>query len=187
MIVITDFIIFRFWFFDVLPYNNIPIACHNCRPGPLSRCYYTWICIGWEGVENEQIFGKCCWSKDGDWGREKPKGMLPILQQFLCKLTCSWREMTSLHFLWQENPPYSADVLRLWVSSVDYTGDMLIGPQVLRQMSDIYRKLRGTLRFLLANLHDWKVGYTVSIEAISKWKCFRTYSDYTCSSIFFFC
>ncbi|PHT95006.1 Isoleucine--tRNA ligase [Capsicum annuum] len=61
----------------------------------------------------------------------------------------------------QKAPPYSADVLRLWVSSVDYTGDMLIGPQVLRQMSDIYRKLRGTLRFLLANLHDWKADYTV--------------------------
>ena len=48
-------------------------------------------------------------------------------------------------------------MLRLWVSSVDYTGDVMIGPQVLRQMSDIYRKLRGTLRFLLANLHDWEV------------------------------
>lgn len=58
---------------------------------------------------------------------------------------------------WQEAPPYGADVLRLWVSSVDYAGDVMIGHQVLRQMSDIYRKLRGTLRFLLANLHDWKV------------------------------
>ncbi|KAK2984433.1 hypothetical protein RJ640_014839 [Escallonia rubra] len=57
----------------------------------------------------------------------------------------------------KEAPSYGADVLRLWVSSVDYTGDVLIGPQVLRQMSDIYRKLRGTLRFLLANLHDWEV------------------------------
>ncbi|GFZ14014.1 tRNA synthetase class I (I, L, M and V) family protein [Actinidia rufa] len=55
-----------------------------------------------------------------------------------------------------EAPSYGADVLRLWVSSVDYTGDVMIGPQVLRQMSDIYRKLRGTLRFLLANLHDWE-------------------------------
>lgn len=53
-------------------------------------------------------------------------------------------------------PAYGADVLRLWVSSVDYTGDVMIGSQVLRQMSDIYRKLRGTLRFLLANLHDWE-------------------------------
>nr|GMD65772.1 isoleucine--tRNA ligase, chloroplastic/mitochondrial [Ipomoea batatas] len=61
----------------------------------------------------------------------------------------------------KEAPPYGADVLRLWVSSVDYTGDVLIGPQVLRQTSDMYRKLRGTLRFLLANLHDWKASYAV--------------------------
>lgn len=60
-----------------------------------------------------------------------------------------------------EAPSYGADVLRLWVSSVDYSGDVLIGPQVLRQMSDIYRKLRGTLRFLLANLHDWEMDYAV--------------------------
>lgn len=52
---------------------------------------------------------------------------------------------------------FGADVLRLWVSSVDYTGDVMIGSTVLRQMSDVYRKLRGTLRFLLGNLHDWKV------------------------------
>ncbi|CAH9142186.1 unnamed protein product [Cuscuta epithymum] len=61
----------------------------------------------------------------------------------------------------KEAPPYGADVLRLWVSSVDYTGDVLMGPQVLRQMSEMYRKLRGTLRFLLANLHDWNSGYEV--------------------------
>jgi isoleucyl-tRNA synthetase len=57
----------------------------------------------------------------------------------------------------QEEPSYGADVLRLWVSSVDYTGDVLIGSQILRQMSDMYRKLRGTMRFLLSNLHDWEV------------------------------
>ncbi|KAH6816637.1 tRNA synthetase class I L [Perilla frutescens var. frutescens] len=56
---------------------------------------------------------------------------------------------------------FGADVLRLWVSSVDYTGDVLIGSNVLRQMSDVYRKLRGTLRFLLGNLHDWKADYAV--------------------------
>ncbi|KAL6971279.1 Isoleucine--tRNA ligase, chloroplastic/mitochondrial [Sarracenia purpurea var. burkii] len=61
-----------------------------------------------------------------------------------------------------EAPSYGADVLRLWVSSVDYTGDVMIGPQILRQMSDIYRKLRGTLRFLLANLHDWEADNAVS-------------------------
>ncbi|MCO5558729.1 hypothetical protein L7F22_012315 [Adiantum nelumboides] len=56
----------------------------------------------------------------------------------------------------KEAPGYGADVLRLWVASVDYTADVLIGEQILRQMSDIYRKLRGTLRFLLSNLHDFK-------------------------------
>ncbi|GLJ53792.1 hypothetical protein SUGI_1148040 [Cryptomeria japonica] len=56
----------------------------------------------------------------------------------------------------KEAPGYGADVLRLWVSSVDYSGDAMIGPQILKQMSDIYRKLRGTLRYLLSNLHDWK-------------------------------
>lgn len=58
---------------------------------------------------------------------------------------------------------YGADVLRLWVSSIDYTGDVMIGAQVLRQMSDIYRKLRGTLRYLLGNLHDWHVCLTFPI------------------------
>ncbi|KAL3812884.1 hypothetical protein ACJIZ3_014152 [Penstemon smallii] len=61
----------------------------------------------------------------------------------------------------QKDVSFGADVLRLWVSSVDYTGDVLIGAKVLRQMSDIYRKLRGTLRFLLGNLHDWKDDYVV--------------------------
>jgi isoleucyl-tRNA synthetase len=62
-----------------------------------------------------------------------------------------------LSTLVQEEPGYGADVLRLWVSSVDYTGDVLIGQEILRQMSDMYRKLRGTMRFLVSNLHDWEV------------------------------
>ncbi|KAK7289940.1 hypothetical protein RIF29_03995 [Crotalaria pallida] len=68
----------------------------------------------------------------------------------------------------KEAPAYGADVLRLWVSSVDYTSDVLIGPQILRQMSDIYRKLRGTLRYLLANLHDWKTDYTVPYDELPR-------------------
>jgi isoleucyl-tRNA synthetase len=55
----------------------------------------------------------------------------------------------------KEDPPYGADVLRLWVSSVDYTSDVPIGKNILRQMGDIYRKLRNTARFLLGNLHDF--------------------------------
>nr|CAB3451250.1 unnamed protein product [Digitaria exilis] len=68
----------------------------------------------------------------------------------------------------KEEPTYGADVLRLWVSSVDYTGDVLIGPQILRQMSDMYRKLRGTMRFLLSNLHDWKLDNAVPYNDLPK-------------------
>lgn len=73
-----------------------------------------------------------------------------------------------LFLYWQEAPGYGADIMRLWVSSVDYTGDVLIGPQVLRQMSDIYRKLRGTLRYLLGNLHDWHVSSASIIRDFDK-------------------
>ncbi|TYI64556.1 hypothetical protein E1A91_D09G096900v1 [Gossypium mustelinum] len=66
----------------------------------------------------------------------------------------------------KEAPGYGADIMRLWVSSVDYTGDVMIGPQILRQMSDVYRKLRGTLRYLLGNLHDWKVENAVSYQEL---------------------
>ncbi|HBB32437.1 MAG TPA: isoleucine--tRNA ligase [Cyanobacteria bacterium UBA8803] len=53
------------------------------------------------------------------------------------------------------DPPYGADVLRLWVSSVDYSNDVPIGQNILKQLSDIYRKIRNTARFLLGNLHDF--------------------------------
>lgn len=55
----------------------------------------------------------------------------------------------------KQQPPYGADVLRLWVASVDYTSDVAIGSNILRQMADMYRKVRGTLRFLLGNLADY--------------------------------
>ncbi|KAG2490299.1 hypothetical protein HYH03_011250 [Edaphochlamys debaryana] len=56
----------------------------------------------------------------------------------------------------KQQPPYGADVLRLWVASVDYTSDVAIGASILRQMADMYRKARGTLRFLLGNLADYR-------------------------------
>ncbi|WP_119260526.1 isoleucine--tRNA ligase [cyanobacterium endosymbiont of Rhopalodia gibberula] len=56
----------------------------------------------------------------------------------------------------KENPPYGADVLRLWVSSVDYSSDVLIGQNIIKQLSDTYRKIRNTTRFLLGNLSDFE-------------------------------
>ncbi|MGB7059003.1 MAG: isoleucine--tRNA ligase [Geitlerinemataceae cyanobacterium] len=55
----------------------------------------------------------------------------------------------------KQEPAYGADVLRLWVSSVDYSADVPIGQTILKQMSDVYRKIRNTARFLLGNLHDF--------------------------------
>ncbi|MDD9910399.1 MAG: isoleucine--tRNA ligase [Ahrensia sp.] len=50
---------------------------------------------------------------------------------------------------------YGADILRLWVSSVDYTEDQRIGPEIIKTAVDSYRKLRNTLRWMLGTLaHD---------------------------------
>nr|WP_287129376.1 isoleucine--tRNA ligase [Candidatus Cyanaurora vandensis] len=55
----------------------------------------------------------------------------------------------------KKDPPYGADVLRLWVSSVDYTADMRLGRTALSQQADLYRKIRNTCRYLLSNLYDF--------------------------------
>ena len=55
----------------------------------------------------------------------------------------------------KQDPPFGADVLRLWVSSVDYSADVPIGAGILRQLADVYRKVRNTARYLLGNLHDF--------------------------------
>jgi isoleucyl-tRNA synthetase len=55
----------------------------------------------------------------------------------------------------KEEPPYGADVLRLWVSSVDYSSDVRLGKNILKQMGDVRGKIRNTARFLLGNLHDF--------------------------------
>ena len=55
-----------------------------------------------------------------------------------------------------KEPPYGVDILRLWVSSVDYSGDVSIGPGILAQVADTYKKIRNTARFLLGNLHDFE-------------------------------
>jgi isoleucyl-tRNA synthetase len=50
---------------------------------------------------------------------------------------------------------YGADVLRLWVSSSDYTGDVRISKDILKQLSEVYRKIRNTARYMMANLYDF--------------------------------
>lgn len=52
-------------------------------------------------------------------------------------------------------PAYGADTLRLFISSVDYSDDVCIGDNVMKQCSDSYRKLRNTLRYLVGSLSDF--------------------------------
>ena len=56
-----------------------------------------------------------------------------------------------------------ADVLRLWVAATDYTSEMSCSDEILKRMSDSYRRMRNTVRFLLGNLH----GFEPSRDAVS--------------------
>ncbi len=75
-------------------------------------------------------------------------------------------------------PAYGADVLRLWVSSVDYSTDVPIGSNILKQISDVYRKVRNTSRYLLGNIYDFdyqKDAIDISkLPLLDKWMLNRT-------------
>nr|WP_321240789.1 isoleucine--tRNA ligase [uncultured Tolumonas sp.] len=48
-----------------------------------------------------------------------------------------------------------ADILRLWVASTDYTGEMTVSDEILKRSADAYRRIRNTARFFLANLNGF--------------------------------
>ncbi len=50
---------------------------------------------------------------------------------------------------------YGADILRLWVASSDYEGDIKLSEEILARLADGYRKIRNTFRYLLSNLYDF--------------------------------
>lgn len=52
-------------------------------------------------------------------------------------------------------PAYGADVLRLWVANSDYSGDVGIGDNIIKQTFESYRKLRNTARYMIGNLFDF--------------------------------
>ncbi len=58
---------------------------------------------------------------------------------------------------------HGADILRLWVVGSDYSDDLRIGPEIIKHHSDIYRRLRNTLRFLLGNLNDFSADERLDI------------------------
>lgn len=56
-----------------------------------------------------------------------------------------------------------ADILRLWVSSVEYASDVRIGDSLMKQVSESYRKIRNTFKFLISNLFD----FNPSVDRVS--------------------
>lgn len=72
---------------------------------------------------------------------------------------------------------YGADILRTWVASSDYHADIRISQDILKQLSDAYRKIRNTARFILSNLGDFNPDTdSVSVEkldGIDKWAMAR--------------
>lgn len=56
----------------------------------------------------------------------------------------------------EKNPAYGADILRLWISSSDFSKDILIGPNVISLQFELYSKIRNTIRFMLGNIGDLK-------------------------------
>jgi len=71
---------------------------------------------------------------------------------------------------------YGADVLRLWIMASDVTEDLRIGPEILKQQAELYRRLRNTLRWLLGSLDGWseaeRVGYGEMPE-LERWVLHR--------------
>lgn len=63
---------------------------------------------------------------------------------------------------------YGADVLRLWVASVDYTDDVRISDEILKQLAEVYKKIRNTARFMISNLYDFAPSDQLNYEDLSE-------------------
>lgn len=73
---------------------------------------------------------------------------------------------------------YGADIVRLWVSSSDYKADIRISKEILKQLSEVYRKIRNTIRYILGNTNDFdyetdKVSFA-EMEELDRWALMHT-------------
>ncbi len=68
---------------------------------------------------------------------------------------------------------FGADILRLWVASSDYNEDIRISPVILARLSEAYRKIRNTARFILSNLYDFNpdtdLVENIRLKKIDQW------------------
>lgn len=71
---------------------------------------------------------------------------------------------------------FGADILRLWALSSDYTGEVALSDDILKQISEVYRKIRNTARYILGNTSDYNPDEPVKYEdlqEIDKWALTR--------------
>ena len=71
---------------------------------------------------------------------------------------------------------FGADILRLWVLSSDYKSELALSKNILKQVAEVYRKIRNTARYILGNTNDFDVNNPVSYEnlqEIDKWALIR--------------
>ena len=73
---------------------------------------------------------------------------------------------------------FGTEILRLWVATSDYTGDIKISDNILKQVAEQYRKIRNTIRFLLANVNDLSEIKLDSPSMIDKWILARAKSTF---------
>ena len=92
--------------------------------------------VAWKGQAPYKAVCSCGWVVDGQ-GRKMSKSLgNGILAQEVVD-------------------EYGADILRLWVASSDYHADIRISKEILKQLSEVYRKIRNTARYILGNLFDF--------------------------------
>ena len=90
-----------------------------------------------------------------------------------------------------------ADILRLWVSMIDYRDDMAISKEIIARIAEAYRKIRNTARYLLANLSGFDPANAVPLAQLSpvdRWivdraarafdRCRRAYEDYEFHAVY---
>ncbi|EAI7263195.1 isoleucine--tRNA ligase [Campylobacter lari] len=68
---------------------------------------------------------------------------------------------------------YGVEILRLWIMLSDYSTDLKISDNILKQVSEQYRKIRNTIRFLLANTNDMEFLETKNFTLLDKWILMR--------------
>ena len=92
---------------------------------------------------------------------------------------------------------FGADILRLWALSSDYTGDVSLSDDILKQSAEVYRKIRNTARYILGNTSDYNPDEPVEykdLEEIDKWAltrlnklikdCTNNYDNYSFNSCY---